>query len=301
MSTNPADAYLLREGITSNLPALDVHHGDIVLRQNQHANATASFWLPEDRKLLARPPHISWPSFPTVDCGMLVLVDIDAGGRATNDMEAGKSGPFLHSMWTHCDKTPFANETEVQLRSNCREVRPYLPPANMRNPANRYLWILFRHACDAQLLLPTEFHWGFKLSFRQLLADNMKSRLAAIARSVMLVGGRTAANKPWQMKKPWQMHHQQPTKWRAASALSAPPQGSRSSPDADHYASEGFFVLPSVLQNAQVLRVGATIMQHLDEHGSRYRLLMDGKTRGGWYIPDFPAEPDLAPKAWRVR
>ena len=54
-------------------------------------------------------------------------------------------------------------------------------------------------------------------------------------------------------------------------------------------------MLPRMLTSETVARFATTIQHHLEKHGSRHRFLMEGKTRGDWYIPDFPADAELAP------
>ena len=54
-------------------------------------------------------------------------------------------------------------------------------------------------------------------------------------------------------------------------------------------------MLPHLLTSEMVARFATTIQHHLEKHGRRYRTLMEGKTRGGWYIPDFPMDAELAP------
>ena len=66
---------------------------------------------------------------------------------------------------------------------------------------------------------------------------------------------------------------------------------------AQRYADDGFLVLPPLLDSSAVARFTSSIESHIREHETsrRYRWLMGGRERGGWYIPDFPAEAPLTP------
>ena len=195
---NVADVYLLQEGIRSNLPALSVQYGGVAPGRR---NATLSFWLPNDRDLLEQLPRISWSRRATGQCSMLLFVDLDAGGRKGRDTEPGNKGPFIHSLWTHCRRGTQPNSKGLQQLQECREIKAYLPPGNMAPLPNRYLWLLFAHACDARLRLPRDFRWGTTLSFRQLLADNAGCALLPVARSLMLVGGPSSATTKAQRRR----------------------------------------------------------------------------------------------------
>lgn len=63
---------------------------------------------------------------------------------------------------------------------------------------------------------------------------------------------------------------------------------------ARHYMEEGFIVLPRVVSPRHAVEHSLSLQRHLEEHGDRYAMMMDGDKLGGWYIANFPGVPELA-------
>ncbi|KAL1500677.1 hypothetical protein AB1Y20_013324 [Prymnesium parvum] len=172
---DPVGVYLRQFGLLE-LPQLSVRYGDVLLDDDRR-----NFKLPS--RLLQRMPTITWNA--SIDCAMLLFVDLDAGGRPESDLLAGSNGPFVHSLWTHCPGSILG----------CRVVKRYLAPGTTAPRESRYVYLLFRHACDAELKLPQSFKWGTKFSIATLLAENKNAGLSPVAYNYMLVSGAPAVAK----------------------------------------------------------------------------------------------------------
>ena len=177
-SANPSpmeqlDAYLNHHGIPS-LPILSVRYNDTELHGQHLYNGVKG--RPRN-EMLKSMPTVTWDA--SIQCAMLLFVDIDAGGRPTNDSQAGPMGPYVHSLWTHC-RGGTASECSHTLKN-------YLPPGSMNARPNRYAYVLFSHPCAAEIKLPTRYKFGKdKLSFDRLLNENVG--LSARAATFMNVG-----------------------------------------------------------------------------------------------------------------
>ena len=62
---------------------------------------------------------------------------------------------------------------------------------------------------------------------------------------------------------------------------------------ARHYMEEGFLVLPRVVSPRRAAEHSLELQRHLERHGDRYAMMMDGDRLGGWYIANFPGVPEL--------
>ena len=170
----PLDAYLRHIPGMEDLPELSVIYGSCAMDSDCFRLRGQLFENEKRHKpmnvVLAKEPRITWGNRRgenRVKCGMVLFVDLDAGGRSKSGNSApGRFGPFVHSLWTHC-KGGSLNA------STCRAVKPYLAPGCTDTPGNRYAFLLFRHACSADLKLPARFKYGKdRLSLLALLADN---------------------------------------------------------------------------------------------------------------------------------
>ena len=68
----------------------------------------------------------------------------------------------------------------------------------------------------------------------------------------------------------------------------------RSTSDVELYEEEGFFVLSSLLQREQALKIAADVHSHVALHGARYQNMLGGMTSGGWYLGDLGSIRDLS-------
>ena len=60
------------------------------------------------------------------------------------------------------------------------------------------------------------------------------------------------------------------------------------------FVASGFTILPQLLSTETARVFSNEILGHLATHGKRYRTMLGGAERGGWYIGDFPSVPGLA-------
>ena len=144
-----------------NLPVLDVRYGDAAVQGQIFVNRKAR----PKNEVLVQVPAVTWDS-SSVPCGLLLFIDIDAGGYKAPGTRAGMYGPFVHSMWSHC-------KGGFNAGKSCETRKKYLPPGHTGAVPNRYAFILFRHDCSASLKLPTKFRFSKdKLSLANLLSHN---------------------------------------------------------------------------------------------------------------------------------
>jgi hypothetical protein len=171
------NGYLRQFDRMADLPELSVHYGDTALH-GQHFVNVRNGRRPKN-SLLARTPTVTWDTSST-HCGLLLFVDIDAGGGSVSNRSAGHNGPFVHALWTHCKEG-------FDAGANCRVAKKYQPPGNTDAIPNRYAYILFRHACSADLRIPTSFRYARdKLSFASLLEENPS--LAPVSANFLYAG-----------------------------------------------------------------------------------------------------------------
>ncbi|KAL3894575.1 MAG: hypothetical protein SGPRY_013772 [Prymnesium sp.] len=169
------DAYFSPLGV-SGLSELSVAYATVPLQPGDQ------FVVSDAR--LKRMPAVRWNA--SIACAMLLLVDLDAGGRGDDDSQAGPLGPFVHSLWTHC------RDGAVQ---SCRVVKPYLPPGANKPKPNRYVYLLLSHACSASLHRPKGLRWGSKFDVGLLLSSNRgPAALVPAAYNFLLVGGPSGAS-----------------------------------------------------------------------------------------------------------
>ena len=105
--------------------------------QRNIVGSTAVLSIQADEALLAKPPsRVSWVNLPHIaQRQLLVLMDIDAGGRSSVEGERpGPHGPFLSAMWTDCTGGTF---------ETCRTLIPYQPPAHALG-TDRYVFLLLQ-------------------------------------------------------------------------------------------------------------------------------------------------------------
>lgn len=136
----PIDAYLKRFGM-EKLKPLDVRFGeDLRLTGDSHIfnqnDADFKVWKQ------AKSPTVSW-SLPAGTLAMVLFLDLDAGGRPATDDQAGRLGPYVHSLWADCDGD--------SLESCKQVVRPYKAPGNSAAAPNRYTYLLLQQAGPAKI------------------------------------------------------------------------------------------------------------------------------------------------------
>jgi hypothetical protein len=175
MHLAPLDAYLHHFDGMGNLPVLDVRYGDAVVQGQLFVNRKGR----PKNKVLLQIPTVTWdPS--SLPCGLLLFIDLDAGGYTAPGTSAGKYGPFVHALWSHC-------KGGFNAGKSCNTRTKYLPPGHMGAVPNRYAFILFRHDCSATLKLPTEFRFSKdRLSLANLLSEN--PGLAPVAATFLRAG-----------------------------------------------------------------------------------------------------------------
>lgn len=180
------DAYLRQFDRMADLPELSVSYGKTELHGQTFVNVPGR--KPKNAQL-ARTPNVIWDT-SSMHCGLLVFIDIDAKGGGDYNQTAGRAGPYVHALWTHC-KGGFS------AGANCRTAKQYQAPGNTDKVPNRYAFILFHHACTAELRIPTSFVFAKdRLSFASLLADNPS--LAPVSATFLWAGGRRkAAAQRW--------------------------------------------------------------------------------------------------------
>lgn len=173
------DAYLRQFSGFENLPVLSVRYRATTLHGQLFVNRPKA--KPKNA-LLSQMPVITWSASSADDCGLLLFLDIDAGGKRS-DADAGRAGPYAHSIWTHCKNGSNAE---------CRAHKKYLPPGNTDALPNRYAFLLLRHACSAELKLPTSFKFGRdRLNLSSLMSANPGA--VPVSATYMRVGGKSEA------------------------------------------------------------------------------------------------------------
>ena len=175
----PIDAYLQQFGM-DKLKKLDMRFGDLVLdgdsRIYVQGEAGSDAWK---RPPGGSGPTITW-SLPAGTSAMVAFLDLDAGGRPASDTDAGRLGPFVHSLWADCDGN--------SLTSCKKVVRPYRAPGNNAVAPNRYTYLLLRQDGPARIdEKAAGFRFGTRFSLARLKKDN--PGLTPEAYNFMLVRG----------------------------------------------------------------------------------------------------------------
>lgn len=175
----------------------------------------------EDMLQLRHAPKITWNG-RLVERGMVIMMDIDAGGRASVDgAQPGALGPYVQAVWTEC-----TGGTVEQCRKP--HMLPYHAP-DVRQGTDRIAFLLLRQPKVTWLrgLSKTPF----VLNLTAFLHDNYDDdarRSAAVAWNFFYLSGsepeRDLNPRRWP---PWDEPPPLPPPlppWRAPDGPSPPPQ-----------------------------------------------------------------------------
>lgn len=141
------------------LPELSVTYGS---GMSLHG-AASRFVKDRDMRFLWTAPSITWDADETDQEAMIVMMDLDAGGRRSADgVEPGPIGPYVHAMYTHC--------SGGSLRS-CKTMIPYVPPGVGRG-TNRYVFLKMRQPEGKTIAAVDHTAHFARWDFRRFLEEN---------------------------------------------------------------------------------------------------------------------------------